>query len=91
MAEILFMENPEIVRSRNMSENDFIDHEDDEDEEDDDSGEYHDFSTMIPHISNSNSQMNPVWQVDIKYNIIHKKATFSLDEIQVSSFINIMK
>jgi len=63
MAEILFMENPEIVRSRNMSENDFIDHEDDEDEEDDDSGEYHDFSTMIPHISNSNSQMNPVWQV----------------------------
>ena len=61
MTEVLYPDS--IV---NMSEQDYIgeDIEQENDEEEEETGDYSDFSTMIPHISNSNSQMSPVWQVN---------------------------
>ena len=61
MAEILVMENSAMY-SQEQDRYHGDDHEDDDDEECDTG--YSDFSTMIPHISDSNSRMNPVWQVN---------------------------
>ena len=61
MAEILVMENSAMY-NQEQDRYHGDDHEDDDDEEYDTG--YSDFSIMIPHISDSNSRMNPVWQVN---------------------------
>ena len=63
MAEILVMESND--RFGNGDNDGFFDdtEENGDNEEEEEDTEYSDFSTMIPHISDSNSQMNPVWQV----------------------------
>ena len=53
MADILVMENTSLVSSEDVCEEDEVETE----------RSYSDFSTMLPHISNTNSQMSPVWQV----------------------------
>ena len=53
MADILVMENTSLVSSEELCEEDEVETE----------RSYSDFSTMLPHISNTNSQMSPVWQV----------------------------
>lgn len=69
MAEILVMDNND-NRFNNDGEDGYFDddnnvhtEENGDNEEEEEDTEYSDFSTMIPHISDSNSQMNPVWQV----------------------------